>query len=141
MKPYKDHVEHLDLTLSEFPVIVRCSLSGCPSHRHGNSGGQILIEVLSLESMVRQRKRCRACGAMFVITMRSPGRKSEDSQTELMTRREVARALRISESTVDRLRREGSLPALKIGRGKNSSVRFRCSDVNSHFANAEGKKQ
>ncbi|MDP8943092.1 MAG: helix-turn-helix domain-containing protein [Actinomycetota bacterium] len=48
-----------------------------------------------------------------------------DSPPSLLTTREVARVLAISEPSVRRLAREGALPRVRIG----SSVRFRRRDV------------
>jgi excisionase family DNA binding protein len=49
-------------------------------------------------------------------------------EEELLTREEVAKFLKVSETTVYRLVKNKQLPAIKVGKGK-TFVRFRKRDV------------
>jgi excisionase family DNA binding protein len=49
-----------------------------------------------------------------------------DDKRQLWTRKEVSEYLRLTERTVDTLRKQGKLPAVDVA---NSSVRFKLDDV------------
>jgi excisionase family DNA binding protein len=47
-----------------------------------------------------------------------------ESQTPLLTVGQVSRRLRVSPQSVYRLVRSGEIPALRLGHGRNASLRF-----------------
>jgi excisionase family DNA binding protein len=56
---------------------------------------------------------------------REPGEKPRAPAAELMRKGEVAAYLRVSESTVDRMRERGEIPAYRVG----VQLRFKRSDM------------
>jgi excisionase family DNA binding protein len=52
----------------------------------------------------------------------------------LLTREGVAEYLAVCPRTIDRLVRSGRLPAIKLGPGRNASLRFRRTNVDAALA-------
>lgn len=64
-----------------------------------------------------------------------PGGIKEQQQEKLLTKKEVSEVLNVSQSTIDNLRRQGSMKSIKIPGG---GVRFRPQDINE-FLNNQNK--
>ena len=62
-------------------------------------------------------------------------------EEELLTTEEVARFLKVSETTVHRLAKRGDLPAIKAGKERKSFKRFRRSDLMTFLDNYTVRKE